>query len=55
MKPVLIQHLIRQLKKTQPKKIVEDTAPQLNGTVNSTAATIFILLLALVILIVALD
>ena len=49
MKPVLIQHLIRHLRKTRPKKIVEDT-PQL----SSKTATICVLLLAVVILIIAL-
>ena len=49
MKPVLIQHLIRQLKKSQPKKIVEDT-PQ----PSNKASTIFVLLLAVIILVIAL-
>lgn len=49
MKPVLIQHLIRHLRKAQPKKIVEDTPRPLDKT-----ATIFVLLLAVVILIIAL-
>ena len=51
MKPVIIQHLIRQLRKTRPKKIVEDSTPQSHGT----AGTIFVLLLAVIILIVALE
>jgi len=49
MKTVLIQHLIRQLKKTQPKKIAEDT-PQSSNKIP----TIFVLLLAVVILLIAL-
>ena len=49
MKPVLIQHLIRQLKKTQPKKIVEDTSQPSGKT-----ATVLVVLLAVVILLIAL-
>ena len=49
MKPVIIQHLIRQLKKTQPKKSVEDTPPP-----SSMISTVFVLVLAVVILVIAL-
>lgn len=49
MKPVIIQHLIRQLKKTQPKKHVEDTSPPSN-----MIPTVFVLVLAVVILVIAL-
>ena len=50
MKPVLIQHLISQLKKTQPKKHVEDTPPP----PSSMIPTVFVLVLAVVILVIAL-
>ena len=50
MKPVLIQHLIRHLKKKRPSTIVEDGPKD-----HSTSATVFVLLLALIILIVALN
>ena len=49
MKPVIIQHLIRNLRKTRPKKIVEDVSQPSNK-----AATIFVVLLAVVILLIAL-
>lgn len=50
MKPVLIQHIIRQIKKSRPSKVVQDEPKD-----NSTLATVAVLLLALVILVVALN
>ena len=51
MKPVLIQHLIRQLKRTRPNRTIEETTAR----PQSKWPTIFVLLLALIILIVALE
>ena len=50
MKPIIIQHLIKQLKKKTPNTIVED-APSKD---HSTSATVFVLLLVVMILVVAL-
>ena len=47
MKPVIIQHIIKQLKKVKPSKIVVDTNKD-----HSKYATIFILVLTLIILMV---
>lgn len=49
MKPILIQHLIRHLRKAQPKKIVEDTLPPSN-----MIPTVFVLVLAVIILVITL-
>ena len=50
MKPILIQHIIRQIRKSRPSKVVEDEPKD-----NSTLATIAVLILALIILAVALN
>ena len=46
MKPVLVQHLIKHLRKKQPNKIVEDTSKPY----NSNVATVFLILFVLLIL-----
>lgn len=48
MKPVLIQHIIKQLQKHRPSKIIKDDTKD-----HSILGTTFVLVLALVILIVA--
>ena len=48
MQPVILQHIIKQLKKVKPSKIAKD-----NTKDHGKFATIFVLSLALVILIVA--
>jgi hypothetical protein len=48
MKPVIIQHIIKQLKKHKPSAKVQDDPKN-----HSTLGTTFVLVLALIILIVA--
>ena len=48
MQPVIIQHIIKQLKRVEPSKIVKDD-PKGHGILGTT----FVLVLALIILIVA--
>ena len=50
MMPVIIQHIIRQMKKYRPSKIVQDEPQD-----HSTFATVAVLVLALIILLVALN
>lgn len=51
MKPVIVQHILKQLKKSKPKKFVVKDEPQY----HSTFATVAVLVLALIILLVALN
>ena len=50
MKPILIQHIIRQIRKSRPSKVVNDEPQD-----HSAFATIAVLVLALIILLVALN
>ena len=50
MKPVIIQHILKQLKKSRPKKFVVEDEPK----DNEALATGLVLVLAITILIVAL-